>query len=770
MNSRYIERYRLVADQNPVTSPVFPVAGALLEDTRIPRLVVQLKLRNVSPSIAISVVVEVRAFSPDGHEAGRVRHEYDNLFIRGGVSFGQYVAIPLPIGDASCFSAEVLSVRFSGEGEWVRSEGAQLGRTEWTEWEKSTKSTQATQAAEVEEATAATVVATTAPAASGHLTPAQYTQPEQFTQPEQPVQPDSGSRPEHASHPEATNADEEALPHSPEKDKKEKHTHPARKKLLILATAACLVVILVVAGLMIVPRLQSDPLSPPDTTGQGSATDSGGSTATDGSGSGNVSQEGRDPDSVDQGDNQNTGPIIPQPTLPAPENLRWVIEQWGPTFFPILLAWDPYQASSQVTYRYMFEYSLNGGDWQLGGNYGWESNRIPPINIVAARDEDTIDGEYRFRVSAWIMDDSGHVEAISYPGELDIPLTVRTAPGSTVTADLAELVVDIDNTEQPISRMIIHSRNISLGRIYCGTARRGNSHGGYGIHTDTQMVSDAEAMSGIVFFYASPRSAEEQSTAEFREILNQEFADGQPEITISGRSGQIPIVAADYTADRLPQVLNLRFELTRWGELLLAFDIPPSLGENVQIILQYRLNGSDPESVYWNAWRDNSNQGSGQSGMLLSQLSAPGVYTDFSIITRAESPLDRDSFPAAFNGTLSVSVQGATLRLSASDVSFDDFGRSDLFGARISNLNVINPGRASLVRLSIDYDNSRRNPTASTVSPAGSHSSYPGTSRSGMIPGSARVTLQDYDLHISGNTATLRLTPPQDPPIPVPEP
>ena len=98
MNTRYIRRFSLPERLYTAKSPVIIRAGALLEDTQTPRLVVQLKIMNISQKPVSSVGVHIRSFSEDGTETGGTEFYYRGLRAKRGQSSGN---IPL----SSCLKA-----------------------------------------------------------------------------------------------------------------------------------------------------------------------------------------------------------------------------------------------------------------------------------------------------------------------------------------------------------------------------------------------------------------------------------------------------------------------------------------------------------------------------------------------------------------------------------------------------------------------------------------------------------------------------------------
>ncbi len=122
MNNRYIERYRLPGSRYTRTSPVILAAGALLEDAENPRLVVQLKLRSVSPKTISGLRVQVRSLDADGNAIDAIEFTYKNLRARRGQEFGRYTAIALPLSEARRFTAVVTAAVFADSGRWERPE------------------------------------------------------------------------------------------------------------------------------------------------------------------------------------------------------------------------------------------------------------------------------------------------------------------------------------------------------------------------------------------------------------------------------------------------------------------------------------------------------------------------------------------------------------------------------------------------------------------------------------------------------------------------
>lgn len=124
MSNRYIERYRLPGSRYTKSSPVILAAGALVEDTQSPRLVVQLKFRSISQKPLAGITVTVRSYAADGAELEEKSFAYKGLCVRLGQEFGQFTAIQLPFSGAQSFTAVITRAVFSDGVRWVRTESA----------------------------------------------------------------------------------------------------------------------------------------------------------------------------------------------------------------------------------------------------------------------------------------------------------------------------------------------------------------------------------------------------------------------------------------------------------------------------------------------------------------------------------------------------------------------------------------------------------------------------------------------------------------------
>ena len=123
MSSRYIQRYRLPEQVRAADCPVVLEAGALLEDTKLPRLITQLKFRADAPKAVAAVEVGVTGYYENGLSAGTVLFQYQGLSAEKGQIFGPYTAIPLPAGGIVRIEAAVSAVTFADGSKWTPAGG-----------------------------------------------------------------------------------------------------------------------------------------------------------------------------------------------------------------------------------------------------------------------------------------------------------------------------------------------------------------------------------------------------------------------------------------------------------------------------------------------------------------------------------------------------------------------------------------------------------------------------------------------------------------------
>lgn len=121
MSDRYIRRFALPPRLYTDGSPVVLAAGVLLEDTRSPRLVAQLKWKSVDPRTVTALTVSVRC--PDAGGTDTV-FTYGDLQAARGQAFGQYTAVVLPWSDAQSMEVRAVSAVFGDGTVWTAAEDA----------------------------------------------------------------------------------------------------------------------------------------------------------------------------------------------------------------------------------------------------------------------------------------------------------------------------------------------------------------------------------------------------------------------------------------------------------------------------------------------------------------------------------------------------------------------------------------------------------------------------------------------------------------------
>ena len=120
MSDRYIRRFALPERLYAASAPVVLAAGVLLEDTRLPRLVAQLKWKSIDPRPLAALTVAVHCSGDDGETV----FTYTDLRIVRGQTFGVYTAVVLPWGDQRHMEVRALSADFDDGTRWTAPEGA----------------------------------------------------------------------------------------------------------------------------------------------------------------------------------------------------------------------------------------------------------------------------------------------------------------------------------------------------------------------------------------------------------------------------------------------------------------------------------------------------------------------------------------------------------------------------------------------------------------------------------------------------------------------
>ena len=96
MSDRYIRRFALPERLYTASAPVVLAAGVLLEDTRLPRLVAQLKWKSIDARLLTALTVAVRCPAEAGGDGVETVFTYSGLHTPRGQTFGVYTAVVLP--------------------------------------------------------------------------------------------------------------------------------------------------------------------------------------------------------------------------------------------------------------------------------------------------------------------------------------------------------------------------------------------------------------------------------------------------------------------------------------------------------------------------------------------------------------------------------------------------------------------------------------------------------------------------------------------------
>ena len=127
MDQRYILIYRISQRQYTAGCPVVVSAGALLRDTRQPRLVAQLKFTRISAADLSALTVHIQGLDVAGSVTTELDFRYENISARRGASFGQYIAVSLPLGETCRLRVKAVSAEFRDGTVWIPASDALWG-------------------------------------------------------------------------------------------------------------------------------------------------------------------------------------------------------------------------------------------------------------------------------------------------------------------------------------------------------------------------------------------------------------------------------------------------------------------------------------------------------------------------------------------------------------------------------------------------------------------------------------------------------------------
>ena len=579
MSNRYIHRYYLPQRQYIAGSPVILAAGALLEDTKLPRLVVQLKFENISPKIISALRLDIRCFAADGKETKGVGFLYKSLSIRRGYVFGQYTAIVLPDTNAYSFSAEIKYVDFHDGTRWAAKQGD--GSSALREAKQKNR-----------------------PLASPDAPPAQPPPSADGT----PFVREGGLGDTTARPP------PEPAPSPPTAHPLVGTTAPGRPpptgriktKWIALAAAGAAVII---AAVLLLPQIigndsdtdsgqtmqssmaDSEDSAPPsqpsadaNTDGNSAASDTPGpNTGTDNDvndGIGTAADDATD-ETSEEG---NTGPTMPAPTLPAPNNLRLDYStNRSPHNTLLMWDWTPPDGEPADEYFFNVEYSVDGELWYIG-MWQWEAIPFSPYLILGG-EKTYSNADIVFRVYAWKGTDPASIEAISYPSDPSEPLTLIISDEKLSVTDA--VFADEGNNG---SSLTINSGNLNAGNIYnyCISDN-------FPVNTRTRkgsvVASPADVSNGSIEFEVFRSGYPAVGLlAQVWEISSQSIVGGRPTMTVRA-ADPIVITADESNVDTVrgaPQ--NVRFEISGNGVVQLVWDTPSWATDDTWALIEIKIS------------------------------------------------------------------------------------------------------------------------------------------------------------------------------------
>ena len=124
MSERYSKLFSAPENLYAEGAPVIVSAGNLLKDNQTGKVLVQLKIKNISNNTIKAATVVIHALDTIGKALdGDVEQEYLDLSATQGEEFGQKVAIALPNASTRGFSIEVKQVVFTDNRMGAASRG-----------------------------------------------------------------------------------------------------------------------------------------------------------------------------------------------------------------------------------------------------------------------------------------------------------------------------------------------------------------------------------------------------------------------------------------------------------------------------------------------------------------------------------------------------------------------------------------------------------------------------------------------------------------------
>lgn len=126
MNERYTRLFSTPKNLYTSGAPVVIIAGALLKDNELGRVLGQLKFKNIDIAIIIALTVQLTTFDSAGRAfTEKITFSYLDLYAERDSEFGQKTAIPINNPSVRSFQVAVTEVVFADKSIW------QSTTTEW---------------------------------------------------------------------------------------------------------------------------------------------------------------------------------------------------------------------------------------------------------------------------------------------------------------------------------------------------------------------------------------------------------------------------------------------------------------------------------------------------------------------------------------------------------------------------------------------------------------------------------------------------------------
>lgn len=119
MEDRYTNLFKLNNNLYFANAPIIIEAGALLKDNKENRLIVQLKLLNISFKTIVAVKIDIDGADAFGNKTESQEFQYLDINVTRNQEFGQQTPIILINNYIRCFNVNIIEVVFSDGCKWI---------------------------------------------------------------------------------------------------------------------------------------------------------------------------------------------------------------------------------------------------------------------------------------------------------------------------------------------------------------------------------------------------------------------------------------------------------------------------------------------------------------------------------------------------------------------------------------------------------------------------------------------------------------------------